>query len=307
MYCPFCEGTHSEERKDTRGSLKTCPECAAELSAGEHACALRCPYCDNYLIFEERIEAEYAPDGIIPFQYGRESVKRLLRDQFRRHLFAPADFLAEARLNSMEGTYVPFWLYDYAVNCRYRGEGARIRSWVAGETQYTETSIYEVYRDMDISYEKIPVDASLGMPDQVMDLLEPYQYGQMVGFLPEYLSGFQGETYSLLSGEAQPRAREKMEESARQLLRQSVSGYADVKNLFQEIRVDGQKESYGLLPVWSYRYQYRGRNYPFYINGQTGKIIGKVPVSPGKVWAYGLTLWAVLAAVLALLYGIAAG
>ena len=34
--------------------------------------------------------------------------------------------------------------------------------------------------------------------------------------------------------------------------------------------------------------------YPFYINGQTGKIVGKVPVSKQKVWVYGATLWGVL-------------
>ena len=34
------------------------------------------------------------------------------------------------------------------------------------------------------------------------------------------------------------------------------------------------------------------------------KIVGEVPTSMAKVWSYGATLWALLTAMLALLYGI---
>ena len=40
-------------------------------------------------------------------------VKKLMRDNFKTRVFAPTDFLSEARLNGMSGEYVPFWMYDY--------------------------------------------------------------------------------------------------------------------------------------------------------------------------------------------------
>ena len=83
-------------------------------------------------------------------------------------------FRTEVRLNGIHGDYVPFWFYDYDTNCTFHGEGTKVRSWTTGNTQYTETSYYDVVRDMDINFDKIPVDASIGMPDDVMDLMEPF-------------------------------------------------------------------------------------------------------------------------------------
>ena len=304
MYCPYCDSEHSEVRKDSDGSMEICPNCGGEVPVEEHSSALQCPYCDNYIILNQRIEGDYAPDLIIPFEYSREKVKMLLRDRFSRCVFAPVDFLSEARLNSMEGDYVPFWMYDYKANCRYRGEGRRIRCWTNGEIEYTETSVYDIYREMDIPFEKIPVDASVKMPDEIMNLMEPYRYEGLRPFSPEYMSGFMGEKYNMRADAVEERARSKMEEDARTLLMQTVSGYGSVSDRQKDVQVMDRRISYGLFPVWKYQYRYREQNYPFYINGQTGKVVGKIPISAGKVWAYGLTLWASLAALMGMAYGI---
>ncbi len=306
MYCPYCESTGSEQRRDSQGDIHICPNCGGELPVEEHTSATRCPYCDNYIIFNERVEGEYAPDLVIPFQYSLEMVKKLMREKFKGSIFAPTDFLSEVRLNTMEGDYVPFWLYDYNVNCQYRGEGRKVRVWVNGDTEYTETSIYDIVRDMDVSFEKIPADASIRMPDEIMDLMEPYSYDQLQPFRAEFLSGFLGEKYNMPAEQTEGRAKGKMEGDANQLLRRTITGYGSVVNQSQNIRINGRKTSYGLLPVWVYTYQYKGQDYPFYINGQTAKIVGKVPVSKAKVWAYGATLWAALTAILACVYGILA-
>lgn len=304
MYCPYCDSEHSEVRKETQGSMEICPNCGGEVPVKEHSSALQCPYCDNYVILNQRIEGEYAPDLIIPFVHSREMVKKLLRQRFSKCVFAPVDFLSEARLNSMEGDYVPFWMYDYDVNCRYRGEGRRVRCWTSGEMEYTETSVYNIYREMDIPFEKLPVDASVKMPDDIMDLMEPYQYDGLQPFSPEYLSGFQGEKYNMPADVVESRARNKMEEDSLELLKRTVSGYGTVTDLQKDVNVTDRRTCYGLLPVWKYQYRYRDSDYLFYINGQTAKIVGKIPISAAKVWAYGLSLWASLTALMGLVYGI---
>lgn len=81
----------------------------------------------------------------------------------------------------------------------FHGEGTKVRSWTTGNTQYTETSYYDIVRDMDIDFVKIPVDASVGMPDDVMDLMEPFDYKELQEFKPEYLSGFHSERYNMTS------------------------------------------------------------------------------------------------------------
>ena len=41
-----------------------------------------------------------------------------------------------------------------------------------------------------------------------------------------------------------------------------------------------------LLPVWMVHYDYNNTGYTFAMNGQTGKVVGKPPISKGKVAAW---------------------
>lgn len=299
MYCPFCDSEESQEvQNSSGGDIRFCPNCGGEVPVLEHTSATRCPYCDNYLIFNERVEGQYLPKMLIPFQMGKEICKNAIREKFKKCIFAPSDFLSEVRLDSMQGTYVPFWFYDYDVNADYRGEGTRVRSWTTGNMHYTETSYYDVRRDMDVDFRNIPVDASVQMPDDVMDLMEPFGYEQLTGFKPEYLSGFYAEKYNMTADLVESRAKQKMTEDTRQMMREQCTGYSSLISKKDDITVKNARQSYGLLPVWKYIYHYKNQDYPFYVNGQTGKIVGTAPVSARKVWAYAGTLWACLTIIL---------
>lgn len=303
MFCPYCESEGSEERREyTESDLKICPNCGGEVPVEEHTSATKCPYCDNYLILNPRVEGEYTPALIIPFKLGKENCKETLREKFKRCVFAPTDFLSEARLNSMEGDYVPFWFYDYDANCDFQGEGTKVRTWRSGNTEYTETSYYNVVRNMDVDFRKIPVDASEKMPDDVMDLLEPYDYKGLEAFKPEFLSGFMGEKYNVVSSLVENRAEVKMESSVNKMMRESYSNsYLNVRPVHNRISKRNSAAHFGLLPVWKYIYTYKDKQYPFYINGQTGKIVGTAPISAKKVWFYAGTIWACLVTILAML------
>lgn len=305
MFCPFCDSAGSDERMDyDEGELTVCPNCGGEVPVEQHTSATKCPYCDNYLIFNSRVEGEYEPKLIIPFRMGKETCKSRIRDKFRKCLFAPTDFLSEVRLNDMIGVYVPYWFYDYDVNCRFQGEGTKLRSWRAGDIQYTETSYYNVQRNIDIDFRKIPVDASIGMPDGVMDLMEPFEYGELETFKPEYMSGFYSEKYNMTSDLVENRANRKMKDDASKLVHESYSGYNTVRTIVNNVQVKDNDVNYGLLPIWKYIYTYKEKEYPFYVNGQTGKIVGTAPVSKAKIWSYAGTLWACLTAVMVLFNGI---
>lgn len=41
-----------------------------------------------------------------------------------------------------------------------------------------------------------------------------------------------------------------------------------------------------LLPVWMVYYDYNRKQYTFAMNGQTGKVVGKPPISKAKVAAW---------------------
>ncbi|MGN0386145.1 MAG: hypothetical protein ACI4EX_09700 [Lachnospiraceae bacterium] len=306
MFCKYCGSEDSEQKYvSNEPTMSACPSCGAPIEIREYLSAFKCPYCDNHLIVDERIAGDYLPHLIIPFYLGIEDVKKILRDKFKRSVFAPNDFLSDARLNFMTGMYVPFWMYDYHVHGFYEGTGKKIRTWTSGNRQYTETKIYHIKRDMEVDFDKVPVDASIIMPDSTMDLMEPFHYGNLEEFKDCYLSGFQAEMYNMGVDELEERAVCKAKGDAESIMKSSISGYTGLVNdPSNKVIVERTDSKYALLPVWNYQYVYKNQNYPFYINGQTGKVVGKIPLSAKKVWAYGGTLCMGLLLVFIMIYQI---
>ncbi len=297
MCCPHCEGIDTEEKIVSTESIKTCANCGAPMDSVvlEHTSATKCPSCGSYVILDERVQGDYEPDKILPFRISRNKAINLLRDEFGRRVFTPEGFLSNASVSKIEGTYVPFFMYDYDTDSEYRGTGTKVRSWTSGDYEYTETSYYDIHRVMEADFKGVPVDASDYMDDQYMDLMEPYAYEGLEGFEEKYMSGFLGEKYNRSEEELAERAEKKVGSAVETLVDESISGYATVKKKRFDVNAKKTRVEYALLPVWEYVFRYHNENYKFHVNGQTGKVVGKTPVSKEKVLLYGFTVFGITA------------
>ena len=150
---------------------------------------------------------------------------------------------------------------------------------------------------MEASFDKIPVDASYAMDDGVMDLMEPYDYQKLLAFDPKYMSGFYGEIYNQSAPELEGRAQVKARNASEELMQGSLSGYNSMRARRKDLNLQRNGVNYVLMPVWEYRYQYQGKTYQYHVNGQTGKVVGKTPVSRQKVLAYGASFFATMTAI----------
>ena len=59
-----------------------------------------------------------------------------------------------------------------------------------------------------------------------------------------------------------------------------------------------------MLPVWFLNYTYRGKDYPFAMNGQTGTRFGILPVSRLRKFLLGLALFLGISALILLFGGV---
>ena len=84
-------------------------------------------------------------------------------------------------------------------------------------------------------------------------------------------------------------------------MRDTVVGYDGCFVENQDIKLKRGKVHYALLPVWMLHTKWKGKDYLFSMNGQTGKLTGDLPVSWGRFWAYFAGIAGGLAAVLAVL------
>lgn len=296
MHCPHCESEESQEKIQGVG-LQQCGNCGAPLEPGDHTSAMKCPNCGSYHIFEERISGEYTPHLVLPFKITKEQAVAAIKAEFKKRFFTPKEYLSYASISKMEGVYVPFFMYDFHSDITYRAVGTKVRTWTSGDYKYTETSYYQVERDMDAEFRKIPVDGSLTMDNSVMDLMEPYEYKALVDFEDKYMSGFLAEKYSDDKEILSNRARQKARDDSKALLRETLNGYATLSQINENIDLQQRAEQYVLLPVWVYEFEYRGKKYTYHVNGQTGKVIGHTPVAYPKLFAYTAAVFAACLAV----------
>ncbi|MCR4587952.1 MAG: hypothetical protein K5682_06040 [Lachnospiraceae bacterium] len=291
MKCPHCDGLDTEE--PVAGETKVqCPNCGAPVNPTEFQSAHRCSHCGVYLIVDERVEGEYTPHLIIPFKIDKKEAIDRLNETFHSRMFIPDGFMSEATLEKMEGMYVPFYLYDFDTRYQWQGHGNQVRTWMMGDTQYTETKVFRLERDMRARFRKVPADASLVMDDDLMDLMEPYEYEALENFQKKYMSGFYAEMYSQNDTELEDRAKAKVTPALKEKMDATLAEYIRVGAEVDNIQISREAANYALLPVWIYTFGYKGEAYHFFVNGQTGKVIGKAPLSFGKAALYSASWFA---------------
>ena len=279
----------------------SCPACTAELICDESTAATSCPYCGNPTVVPGQFNGALKPDYVIPFKLNKEDAVKALKKHYQKRFFLPRAFSSNNQIEKIQGVYVPFWLFDGEAEGDAVYKATRSRTWTEGEYEVTETSHFVCSRAGSLAFEKVPVDASTKMPDDYMDSLEPFDYGELKPFSTAYLPGFLADKYDVSVEDSQTRADKRCEESLALELNKTVIGYETVSEVRREIDVNRSEAHYALLPVWLLNTKWNGKGYLFAMNGQTGKMVGDLPVDKKKFWTMFLGLGAGLSAISSLL------
>lgn len=263
-----------------------CPSCTAEMVADEKTAATECPYCGNQAIIPESFSGLYQPDYVLPFKVDKENAKSKLKEFVKGKKLLPKTFTANNRIDSITGLYVPFWLYSCKADGSVTYQGVKKSKREDDKFTYEKNDFYRVRRSGEMNFEKIPVDASTKMDDTVMESLEPYDMSKAVKYDAAYFSGYLADRYDVEEKDAQPRANERVRNTFREKMRAQVSGYDSVEEKNEIINLSDAKAEYAMFPVWMMTTKYEGNSYTFGINGQSGKMVGELPVDMGLYWKY---------------------
>lgn len=283
------------------GKLRSysCPSCGAELICDETTAATSCPYCGNPAIVPGQFAGELKPDLIIPFQLDKEAAVAALKNHYRGKVFLPRTFTDANHIQEIKGVYVPFWLFDGVADADMEFEATRSFTRRQGDYNVTTTEHFRVHRAGSVPFSRVPVDASSKMPDDYMDSIEPYDYSALKPFSTAYLPGYLADKYDVSVKDSAARVDERCENSAAEALRSTVQGYATCIPLRQDVRLRRGKVRYALMPVWLLNTKWNGKDFLFAMNGQTGKLVGDLPVSRGRFWGTFAAIAAPAAAVIA--------
>lgn len=266
----------------------SCSSCGAELICDETTAATQCPYCGNNTIIPGQFAGTMKPDYVIPFRKEKKDAVEALKEYYKGKLLLPGSFGSSNHLEEVKGVYVPFWLYSGHVDAKGRYEAKIDQVFQEGEYKVTRTKHYEVAREGTIEFSRIPVDASTKMPDDLMDSIEPFDYGAITDFSLAYMPGYLANKYDVSKEECRSRAVDRARQSAEDALRGTVTGYSSVSTSSHEEKIRGGKTEYAVLPVWLLSTNWEGQNFLFAMNGQTGRMIGNLPVSKAKqaIWFF---------------------
>ncbi|NEU31746.1 TFIIB-type zinc ribbon-containing protein [bacterium LRH843] len=279
----FSEDLMTATFSDDEAKEYHCNNCGAILITEAETTATTCSFCGAGVVIGDRLSGVMAPAQVIPFSISKEEAEKAFRTWCKNGLLTPKGFVTADRIKGITGMYVPFWLYDLNSNVQVHAACTKVRTYSQGEYIVTETRFFDVYRDINLNYVKVPIDASEKMNDQIMDKLEPYHYGQLKRFKTPYLAGYIAEKYNYNDTELFPRAETKIKKFIDSYISSTITGYQTVHYKDKQIDTRKKQASYVLLPVWMVYYDYDRSVHTFAMNGQTGKVVGKPPISSGKV------------------------
>ncbi len=268
-----------------------CKSCGGEIACDENTAASSCPFCGNPVVLTGRLSGALKPDYVIPFQLDQKAAKAALKNFYKGKRLLPKAFKMENHIDEIKGVYVPFWLFDAEADVSMRYRASKIRAWSDGRYDYMETDYFNVSRGGSMKFERVPVDGSSRMPDDMMESLEPFDFSKAVDFQTAYLAGYLADKYDEDSGQSMGRANERIKRSAREAFDATVRGYSAVTNEACSIQLNSGKVRYALFPVWLLSTTWNGQNYLFAMNGQSGKMAGDLPLDRAAYikWLLGLT------------------
>lgn len=204
-----------------------------------------------------------------------------MRQYYKGKKFLPKDFFSDNSIGPVTGVYVPFWIFDCDVSGTVSFSGEKKgRSYREGDYICTDHDVYNLDRTVSMSFRDMPLDASLRMENDLMDAILPYDLSRVVAFDPGYLAGFVADRFDESSAESQRRSNARMiQTGASVALQKTTGGFSSVSVSKNSLQVKLLKARYILLPVYLLNLKYKGEEYHFAVNGQTGKVEGKLPYS----------------------------
>ena len=282
-----------EWTEDETTGMRTyvCETCAGEIVGDANLGATACPFCGNPVVMKGQFAGDLKPDLVIPFKLDKKAAKEALRRHYNGKRLLPKVFKDENRIDEVKGVYVPFWLFEADANAQIRYRATRIRSWSDSNYDYTETQYYSVTRGGSLGFDWVPVDGSSKMADDLMESIEPFDLSGAVDFQTAYLAGYLADKYDVSAEESVERANARVRNTTENAFAATVRGYTTVTPVSTNIQLRNGKAKYALYPVWLLNTNWNGKKYTFAMNGQTGKLVGDLPLDKVayRKWLFGLT------------------
>lgn len=280
---------------DSPMDLFSCPSCGAEIVTDTTTAATYCYYCHNPVVLSGRVSGKFLPQSVLPFAIEKEEAVTQFLNWAQKKKFIPKDFFNKNQVEKLTGIYFPYWVVDASLHGSLQANANSVSVWRVGDIEYTQTKKYNIFRQGKMSFKELVKNAlQKNAKVNMVESVQPFPLEKAVPFKTQYLSGFQAEKRDLEFETLQQDIHGELKQYGHQLLQDTVSGYTTVYNHKVNLDVDGENHQYVLLPVWLLTYRNDSgtddskKLYYFAMNGQNGKVSGKLPIDKTKLSLFAL-------------------
>lgn len=260
-----------------------CTNCGAEVVTSNTTMATTCAYCGHAISITSKSAGKFRPEIVIPYAIDRNAAQNIYKKYVSKSFLTPKAFKEFNKIEKMQGLFVPFWLHSMNSRAQANFDCENTSSRRRGDDRVTTHRVYDVYVDASGIYENIPTDGSKKLDNALMDALEPFNYSKLTPYNPAYMAGFFSEQPDDEKEATIPRAQQRALLSMQEQMKQSAGTYNSKKLARFANQFTNERASYAMLPVWLLNVSHKDKDYLFAINGDSGKVVGKLPMSISKL------------------------
>lgn len=247
--------------------LLHCTQCGAERTIPAQRMSQRCPFCgSNHVIIEDALKTFEKPEQLIPFRVGEDEAKAAIRDKLDDLSERIAGLFGDNRVAqaSIEGLFVPFWVFDALVEVSQTTTDNRTPS---NSPQARRIQPYQNIRFQD-GMTGVQIAGAKSLPAPLVDAIGGFDLSQATAYDPRLLARYPAALYDVDFDAASLDARshitrvmrERYERKSGEL---TVTAFASVTQMTFTLV---------LMPLWiATLYERDGDVRTALVNGQTGR------------------------------------
>lgn len=274
------------EKWNDEVSVYRCSNCGAVFNIRADEVSAICPYCSTTHIVKSEDLAGVKPNALYPFTFTAQKAAEFARKWAKKRIFAPRAFKKTLEERNLRGLYLPSFTFDSNTSSYYEGRlGQRKTRTVRTSDGKTRTETYIEWHYVKGTFNKFFDDVliSSGITSQKeIDSIMPFRTDTVRVYEKEFLSGFAAGHYVRDVGQCWDDAKKVMDKTIRQDILRSY-GYDVIDYLNVSTKHADVTYKYVMLPVYRLNYRFKKKDYSITVNGNTGRITGKTPISPLRV------------------------
>mgnify|MGYP003292589535 CR=1 FL=1 len=261
----------------------SCKNCGAEVITSRSTVATTCAFCGRAISLTDKMVGNFAPEYIIPFAITEDEAKRIYKNYVGHGILSPSKFRSSSQLKKQKGIYAPFWLHSYSEDATLVVHGENLFSHRRGDDKVIEHHMFDVNMNVEGDFKSIPADGLKNLDNNLMAAIEPFDYTKLSDFSPAYMAGFYAEEYDENADETLGRVMERSKNAIETEAALEAGPYETKMVVSYASNLKNKITKYAMLPIWMFNVTYGGKDYQIAVNGETGKVAGKLPISALKL------------------------